>query len=211
MTRCRSGPCPAYDATLTAAGAASSAAKNSASGNREPPSCPATMVVIPWLTAASAVGSHCRPLSVAGWVSMKPGASTSPPPSWTGSPFPGERASSASSAATSAMTPPTTLREPRKPGLPVPSTIVAPRTRKDSASGGAAVSAHPDSSGSHAPRNRAGPRRRLMSASVPVHFRHRPVHLGRHVLRIPHRRQVQLVVRHLARHELLLELADLTA
>lgn len=155
MTRSRRGPCPAYDATLTAAGAASSAAKKSANGNREPPSCPATMVVIPWLTAASAVGSHCRPLSWWLCVSMKPGASTSPLPSWTGSLSVGERASFPSSAATSAMTPPVTRREPMKPGLPVPSTIVAPRTRNDPAAGGADVSAQPSRNASHAASNRA--------------------------------------------------------
>ena len=63
MTCRRNVPCPAYEATLTAAGVSSNAEKKSAIGNREPPSCPTTMVVIPWLTAASAKGSPSSPPS----------------------------------------------------------------------------------------------------------------------------------------------------
>ena len=42
-----------------------------------------------------------------------------------------------------------------KPGLPVPSTIIAPWTRKDSATEGVAVSSQPDSEISQATASRA--------------------------------------------------------
>ncbi len=54
MTSRRIVPWPAKEARLIAAGFSSRRVKSFSSGNCELPSCPATAVVIPWLTAASA-------------------------------------------------------------------------------------------------------------------------------------------------------------
>jgi hypothetical protein len=100
------------------------------------PSWPTATVVMPCDTCVVAARSFSR-LSVEWlWASMKPGASTRPVPSTTGSPGCG------ATSPTAAIVSPSTRRSARRSGAPVPSAICAPAMTKrsgDCAAGSAKV------------------------------------------------------------------------
>ena len=89
-------------------------------GHGELPSCPTASVVMPCDTCVIAAGSFSRPSVEWLCASMKPGASTIPVPSTTGSPVRGRM------GPTEVIVSPSTRTLPARNGPPVPSASWAP-------------------------------------------------------------------------------------